>query len=268
MEAANDWNSSFWMDELAKLADDKALRSTAANSKPTIKSTQQSENQNGAQVEVKLGELVDISDPSQQQEDMKFTVVLASSPIETQPTSRDRLQILDADNHIESDIELTKVESNNGTGNGVTINFTDLMKEEEQKNIKSTTTNKEDNAGNYPNRHSNSTQQATINFSEIKLIDSPVREKRKKAYNTTNITCTLHDLLLGVKSPVIRAAMDEIKEERRQLEAKKNRSRPVSTSSTIISFESLVQEQQNKLKNYNTNAKEFVPMYTKYAYSN
>lgn len=288
MELANDLDSGFWIDELAKLADNNAAMSNAARAGQStstimsLESSDKNENQQDEHGKLKLGKLVDISEPGQE-EDIKFTVIEDnddwdhSSPSETQSSSKDTIESWNM-NENEDDTELTKVGSSNGSGKddssrqSVTISFEDIVKEEQQKIAQNNHRLQQssftvDNAGNY-HSHSN-IQQTAISLSEIMRNDFlPERERRKKNnYNTTNISCTLHDLLRGMKSPVIRAAMDEIQKEKRQLEAKEqSRSRPNSLNS-LASFEALVQEHQSRTKRYNANAKEFVPTFAKYTYS-
>lgn len=78
-------------------------------------------------------------------------------------------------------------------------------------------------------------------------------KSKKKSYNTEQIACTLQDLILGLDSPTIQEAIRKIEQEGKQQHK----------SSTIVTFESIVEEQKIKAKSYNTGAKEFVPSFAK-----
>lgn len=179
MEGSNGWNSSYWIDELAKFADNTDLAAQnyglGANATPN----------NGSREPRKgWGDLVDVGDSgiknANQERDKEYT---DRRPVSQSPE----------------------------------------------------------------NRSTNDHQQGRVEEGE---------KQKKKNYNTEQISCTLNDLIEGLNSPTIRAAVSKMEEDGKQNQK--------SSSPTIVTFESIVEEQKNKAKTYNTNAKEFVPSFAKW----
>lgn len=104
-----------------------------------------------------------------------------------------------------------------------------------------------DNAGNYHERNSSW---------KVEMRDeAPFSPRKKKNYHTEKISCTLNDLVLGLKSPVIQLAVSKMEEEGSQCNSRS------SASSSPLPFEFIVDEQKKLTRNYNTGAKEFIPAY-------
>ncbi|KAI9356649.1 hypothetical protein BD770DRAFT_389816 [Pilaira anomala] len=104
-----------------------------------------------------------------------------------------------------------------------------------------------------------STKNNAGNYQERKGIDNegvPALTRRKTSFQTEQISCTLHDLILGTKSPTIQLAISKMQEDGIQ-----SNSRSSTTSSSPVPFEFIVEEQKKLTKTYNTNAKEFVPRF-------
>lgn len=104
-----------------------------------------------------------------------------------------------------------------------------------------------------------STKNNAGNYQERKGIDNegvPALRRRKMSFQTEHISCTLHDLILGTKSPTIQLAVSKMQEDGIQ-----SNSRSSTTSSSPVPFEFIVEEQKKLKKTYNTNAKEFVPRF-------
>ncbi|KAG2213918.1 hypothetical protein INT47_001187 [Mucor saturninus] len=179
MEGSNAWNSSYWIDELAKFTDNTELAEQAfglgSNAKPN----------NGFKEPRKgWGDLVDVGESgvknANQERDKEYV---------------DRRQVSQSPE----------------------------------------------------NRSTNDHQKGRVEEGE---------KQKKKNYNTEQISCTLNDLIEGLNSPTIRAAVSKMEEEGKQ------HRKP--SSPPIVTFQSIVEEQKSKAKTYNTNAKEFVPNFSKW----
>lgn len=212
MDGSNNRNSSYWIDELAKLANGtESVGKNSGQAKPTDPNVNKN---NGVFEEVKmnLGDLVDVSESSE------YTAQQDHDINELNDSGR-------RDSHSRESVTFR----------------TAVMPSQSREESRSP-------AGDHQKM---CTEESEKLFVSIK----------KRNYNTEQVSCTLHDLILGTNSTTIKSAISKMEEEGKQYHNKNIKS-PTSSSS-IVSFESIVEEQKNRVKSYNTNAKEFVPSFAK-----
>lgn len=207
MDNTNKWNSGFWIDEFAKLANgpNQAEAFLNRNSGKTKTTESNRNNWNSQDFQTNL--------------------------VETTESKGEHNQ-----NHY--------INTNNALDDKRTIHGNDSAGS--RNNSMATKTREE-------SRSSNDYQKAKIEDSE--------KYNKKKNYNTEQISCTLHDLLLGINSTVIKEAIHKMEEEGRVQQQQQGKN--TNSSPNIVSFESIVEEEK-KLKKYNTNAKEFIPSFAKW----